>query len=188
MIDFLQNIDQQLFLFLNGLHADWLDPIMIFISGKLTWLPFYLVLLYLVIRKFRWKSIVVIVAIAVLITLSDQISVHAFKNVFLRLRPCHTELIKDLVYLPTGRCGGQYGFISSHSANSFALAMFLWLLFRKQYSKIGFVLFVWAALVAYSRIYMGVHFTGDVIVGAIVGMLIGFAVWKLYQKVEKKML
>lgn len=188
MIEYLQNIDQQVFLFLNGLHVDWLDPIMIFISGILTWLPFHLILIYLVIRKFGWKSLIVFAAITVLITLTDQISVHAFKNVFMRLRPCHTESIQDLVYLPSGRCGGKYSFVSSHATNYFGVAMFLWLLLRNYYSKIGYILFIWATIIAYSRIYLGVHFTGDVIVGAMLGMLIGFLVWKLFQPIRKKYL
>ena len=176
------NIDTELFLFLNGLHADWLDPIMIFISGKLSWTPFYLVLLYLIIKNYKKQSILIIIGIILLIICSDQISSSVFKPLFERPRPCHNEAIKDLVYLPNGHCGGAYGFISSHACNVFALAVFITHILKKYYSKIGWVMFIWATLVAYSRIYMGVHYPGDVLVGAAVGALIGWGFVKVLFK------
>lgn len=183
-MDFLTNIDTELFLFLNGLHAAWLDPVMTFISGKITWLPFYLVLLYLVIKNYKKQSILIIVGIILLIVCSDQISSGVFKPIFERPRPCHNEAIKDMVYLPNGHCGGAYGFISSHACNTFALAVFITNVLKSHYRKIGYVMYVWASLVAYSRIYMGVHYPGDVIVGAAVGMIVGFVIWKVYLKVK----
>ncbi len=179
-------LDTELFLFLNGLHADWLDPIMIFISGKLTWTPFYLVLLYLVIKNCKKQSILIILGIILLIVCSDQISSGVFKPLFERPRPCHNEAIKDLVYLPNGHCGGAYGFISSHACNAFALAVFITKILKTYYRKIGWVMFVWAALVAYSRIYMGVHYPGDVLVGAAVGVIIGMIVFKLYNMISRR--
>ncbi len=184
-MNFLTNIDTELFLFLNGLHATWLDPVMTFISGKITWLPFYLILLYLVIKNYKKQSILIIIGIILLIVCSDQISSSIFKPIFERPRPCHNEAIKDMVYLPNGHCGGAYGFISSHACNTFALAVFITNILKTHYSKIGYVMYVWAGLVAYSRIYMGVHYPGDVIVGAIVGMLVGLVIWKLYLRIEK---
>ena len=179
------NIDTELFLFLNGLHADWLDPIMIFISGKLSWTPFYLVLLYLIIKNYKKQSILIIIGIILLIICSDQISSSVFKPLFERPRPCHNEAIKDLVYLPSGHCGGAYGFISSHACNVFALAVFITHVLKKYYSKIGWVMFAWATLVAYSRIYMGVHYPGDVLVGAAVGALIGWGFVRFYKTIRK---
>ncbi|MBO7287213.1 MAG: phosphatase PAP2 family protein [Bacteroidales bacterium] len=180
------NFDTQSFLFLNGLHADWLDPIMIFISGKLTWFPFYLVLLFLVIKNYKKQSVLVIISIILLIICSDQISSSVFKPLFERPRPCHNEAIKDLVYLPNGHCGGAYGFISSHACNAFALAVFITQLLKQYYSKIVWVMFVWASLVAYSRIYMGVHYPGDVLVGAVVGAIIGWGVFRVYKSISQK--
>lgn len=179
-------MDTELFLFLNGLHADWLDPIMIFISGKLTWLPFYLVLLFLLIKNYKKQSVLVIISIILLIICSDQISSSVFKPLFERPRPCHNEAIKDLVYLPNGHCGGAYGFISSHACNAFALAVFITQMLKQYYSKIAWVMFVWASLVAYSRIYMGVHYPGDVFVGAVVGAIIGWVFVILYKLISQK--
>ncbi|MBO5956201.1 MAG: phosphatase PAP2 family protein [Bacteroidales bacterium] len=179
------NIDTELFLFLNGLHADWLDPIMIFISGKLSWTPFYLVLLYLIIKNYKKQSILIIIGIILLIVCSDQISSSVFKPLFERPRPCHNEAIKDLVYLPDGHCGGAYGFISSHACNVFALAVFITHILKRYYSKIAWVMFVWAAMVAYSRIYMGVHYPGDVLVGAAVGAVIGWGFVKVYKSIRR---
>ena len=172
----LNDLDHQLFLFLNGLHVDWLDPVMTFISSEKGWIPFYAVLLFLVFYKYRWKGLWVLLGVIVVITLSDQISAHVFKPIFHRLRPCYDPLIEDLVHLPKGKPGGHYGFISSHAANTFALASFIYMTMRKHYSKIGWLMFIWATLVAYSRIYMGVHFPGDVICGAAVGMILGFGI------------
>ena len=177
MIDFLTRIDTELFLFLNGLHVDWLDPVMTFISGKITWAPFYIVLLYLVIKNYKKQSIIL------LIVCSDQVSSSIFKPIFERPRPCHNEAIKDLVYLPNGHCGGAYGFISSHACNTFALATFLTLILKKHSQKIAYVMFIWATLVAYSRIYMGVHYPGDVIAGAAVGAIIGIIIAKVADKI-----
>lgn len=183
----LNDLDHQLFLFLNGLHADWLDPVMTFVSSEMGWIPFYIVLLYLVFKKLGWRGLLfVLIGVAVLITCSDQLSAHVFKPVFHRLRPCHDPLIQDLVHLPNGHCGGQYGFISSHACNTFALASFITLLMKRFYKKIGWLMFIWATLVAYSRIYMGVHFPGDVLCGAAVGMMLGFGIGSLLSMILKK--
>ena len=128
--------------------------VMAFISSELGWLPLYVVLLYLVFKKYKWQGLWVILGVVVLITCSDQLSSHVFKPIFHRFRPCHDPLIEDLVHLPYGHCGGQYGFISSHAANTFALATLIWLTMKRFYRNIGWLMFPWAALVAYSRIYM----------------------------------
>ena len=183
----INNLDHELFLFLNGLHVGWLDPVMTFISSETGWIPFYVILLYLVFKKLGWKGLLfVVIGVVVLITCSDQLSSHVFKPVFHRFRPCHDPLIQDLVHLPNGHCGGQYGFISSHACNTFALASFITLIMKKFYKKIGLLMFIWAALVSYSRIYMGVHFPGDVLCGAAVGMILGFGIGHLLLMVMKK--
>lgn len=153
---------------------------MYWFSNKLFWIPLYLFLFFLAFKKVGKQIWLVALAAVLLILLSDQISVHAFKNVFLRLRPCHDIILQSKVHLLNGHCGGTYGFVSSHAANTFALAMFLYLFFRRKIKYFGLLIFTWAALVAYSRIYAGVHYPADVAVGAILGMGIGVAVFKLY--------
>lgn len=185
MIEFIKHIDQELLLFLNSFHSDILDSIMWFVSGKLEWIPFYLVLIILLIKKFKKDIWIVLIAIALLITLSDQISVRMFKNVFERYRPCHNLEIGHLVHLVHDKCGGMYGFVSSHASNSFAIAVFISLLLKKDYKWIFSILMFWAILVSYSRIYLGVHYPADIICGAILGASIAFGLVYFLKKIPK---
>ncbi|MCF8345626.1 MAG: phosphatase PAP2 family protein [Bacteroidales bacterium] len=173
----LNQIDTRLFLFLNGLHNETFDSIMIWISGKTTWWPFYLLLLgYLAWTKCL-QLIPTLVFVVLTVTLADQVSVHFFKDVFERLRPCHEPEISGLVHIVNDRCGGQYGFVSSHAANAFGVAFFLTMVVRKRWFTV--VMFSWAAIVGYSRIYLGVHYPGDVVGGALLGVLCGYLVYLL---------
>ena len=169
-------LDQQLFLFLNSLHAAWLDPIMIAVSGKLTWIPLYLLIVYLVYRNQQWRGLLwFVVCAGLVVLLADRISVLAFKDIFQRLRPCHEASIADYVYLPSGHKGGLYGFVSSHAANTFGIAVLTALFLQKRWATL--LLLIWALWVSYSRIYMGVHYPGDVLCGAILGAGIASAIW-----------
>lgn len=179
MLESLIELDQQLFLWLNGLHADWLDPIMLFITKRNPWIPLYALILFLVIRKLKWQSWSMILAFALLITLADQAASGFFKPFFERLRPCHEPAIQDLVHMVKG-CGGQYGFASSHASNTFALAFFLWFIYRNNYAKI---MIGWAVVVSYSRIYVGVHYPGDIIMGAILGVIAAVITYQLYKRI-----
>ncbi|MCW3102772.1 MAG: bcrC [Bacteroidetes bacterium] len=179
IIDTIKGLDTQLFLFLNSRHNSFFDPIMFWASHRYFWIPLYVLFFALAWKHYGKKVWLVALAAVLLIVLSDQISVHAFKNVFLRYRPCHNLVIQDQVHLNDGR-GGMYGFISSHAANTFALAMFLCLLFRGKIKYFGLFVFIWATFVSYSRIYNGVHYPADVLGGAIVGMGIGIVVYKLF--------
>ncbi len=172
MVETLKQIDQELFLFLNGLNSETFDGFMAWISGKTTWWPFYLLLLLFIILKKRLQAIPVIIFIALAITLADQSSVHLFKEVFERPRPCHEPALEGMVHLVDDRCGGKYGFVSSHAANSFAVAMLLLMVIRKRWFTL--TMLFWAVIVSYSRIYLGVHYPGDVIGGALLGILCGF--------------
>ncbi len=181
MIEYLDRLDTGLFLFLNGFHSPFCDRVMWLISGKIEWLPLYLALAGWLVYKFRWRAVLVFIFAALLITASDQVSVRLFKEVFHRLRPCHNEEISSLVHLVKGHCGGMYGFVSNHAANTFALATFTALIFRRR--AYSWCIFVWAVVVSYSRIYLGVHYPGDVLGGAVVGIAVGLLVYRLYEYV-----
>lgn len=183
MVEYLNNIDTEVFLFLNGLHNGFFDFVMYWLSNKFIWIPLYLYLLYLLYKYYKDSFLYILPAIILLVVASDQISVQLFKNVFMRLRPCHNPELVGLVHLVKGDCGGQYGFISSHATNHFAIATFLSLLLGRRIKYFTPFIFLWAALIAYSRIYLGVHYPGDVIAGAIVGILIGLIIWILYKAV-----
>lgn len=155
-------------------------------SHKLFWIPLYLFFFYLALKKTGKQVWLVALATGLLIFLSDKISVHAFKNVFQRLRPCHELLIQANVHLQNGYCGSMYGFVSSHAANTFALAAFLSLLFQNRYKNFTLLVFLWAFFVSYSRIYNGVHYPGDILAGALLGTGIGITVYKLYQLAQTK--
>ena len=179
MLEKLVQLDQQLFLFLNRLHNPFWDKVMYWVTeGTFFWIPFYILLIVLVARIFKWQTIYILMAIAVVITLCDQFSSTLIKPWVQRLRPCHEPSIQHLVHL-VGDCGGMYGFISSHAANTFGLSMFLWLLLKSRYQLIG-LLFFWAALVSYSRIYVGVHYPADIILGALSGIVFAWRIYQLY--------
>jgi undecaprenyl-diphosphatase len=184
MFESLDNIDRNLFLILNGFNSPFWDQVMWWVSGRLSWIPLYVLITAWLIYKFRWKAVIIILLAAILITMSDQGSVHLFKEIIQRPRPCHDPEISGVVHLVKGHCGGQYGFVSSHAANTFALAAYTLMLIRKWYFTVFIIL--WAALVSYSRIYLGVHYPGDVIGGVLLGLLLGFLIYGLYQFIEKK--
>lgn len=174
MLEKLNDLDTQLFLLINGEHNSFFDPIMYWTSDKLFWVPFYAFLLYIIIREYKKKSVYIVLCIAFLITICDQTASHLIKNVVKRLRPSHEPSLENLVHLSKAGSGGQYGFISSHSANAFGLATFLIILLPKKYNWLKCVLTFWALLIAYSRIYNGVHYPGDVIVAGLLGILYGY--------------
>ena len=176
MLETLTQIDQALSLTINHFHAPWLDTIMIAISHKLTWIPLYALLCFLLLKKYDTRVFgVLLIMVVINIVLTDQISV-AMKFGFELLRPCHNKSIIDILHMPVG-CGGKFGFVSSHAANTAGLAtLMIWLL-RKNW--IGIVMIAYAVLNSYSRVYLAKHYVGDVIGGMILGILIGAAVYQL---------
>ncbi|MEP7170343.1 MAG: phosphatase PAP2 family protein [Bacteroidota bacterium] len=181
MPEFLKEIDTKLFLFFNNYYCAFCDFIFYWASDRFIWIPFYFFIAIILYRKFKtgiWK---VLLAVGVLILLSDQLSVF-IKNYVMRYRPCHNLIIQSKIDLINGICGGQYGFISSHAANSMALATFIFLLMEKKLKWITILLFSWCGLVSYSRIYLGTHYPLDVAGGFLTGFLMAWVIFYFYEK------
>ena len=177
--ELVEKWDSQLLLAINGLNSPFFDEIMWGVSNPVFGIPFYLFFAYLFFRQFGLKATIIICGlIALTVGISDQISVHCFKEVFERLRPSHDTLISENLhyYLKADGdfyiAGGEYGFISSHASNMFSIATMVYLIVGKNYKWLVWLLLIWASLIGYSRIYLGVHYPTDVFVGAIVGCAI----------------
>lgn len=169
MREAINQLDTNLFLWLNGLYAPWLDVVMVVVTGRDVWIPMYALLIGWLAFRYRKRAIGMVLTLGVSVALSDQTASALLKPLTHRLRPCHTPGLQTLIH-PVLDCGGLYGFASSHAANTFALATGLWLLIGKQHPQAKW-LFLWAFVVSYSRIYVGAHYPLDVLAGAGVGVL-----------------
>jgi undecaprenyl-diphosphatase len=175
--------DSDLFRFINEAHQPWLDGPMEIISGKLTWIPLYGLLIYLLHKRFQTNSRKALIYLISTVVFADQFSSSLLKPLFKRLRPCHVEEFQSWIHLPAG-CGGLYGFCSSHAANAFAIAAGYYLLTKNKFA--GLALLLWASLISYSRIYLGAHYPLDVIVGAFVGSVGAWGLFIIYERLIKK--
>ncbi len=169
--------DKALLLFINGQNSPFFDNFFWLASSKEAWIPFYLTLLYILTRRAPKMALVFTTTIILTIVLSDQISSTFFKNFFQRLRPSHEPSLEEIVRVLFNYRGGQYGFVSSHAANTIGLATLLALIFKNK--ALTITLISWAVIVSYSRIYLGVHYPTDVIVGGLVGFLSALLCYKL---------
>jgi undecaprenyl-diphosphatase len=183
MIEQLLEMDRDLFLYLNDFHNPLLDPFMLFITETIAWLPLYLYLLYLIIKDYDRETWFVLIGLSLTILLADQITSGFMKPYFARLRPSHDPSLETFVHIVNGYKGGKFGFASSHAANTFGTATFLFLLLGRKRKWIV-TLFLWATLVTYSRVYLGVHFPGDILVGTLIGMLAGLAGFKFFRWIK----
>ena len=187
MLEVLNHLDKSFFLFLNGINSQSTDAFMFIISQKAwVWLPLHLLSLYLLFKS-KGKNIwLPLLAIIIIIVFSDQIASSIIKPLVQRLRPTHDSSIASLVHIVNGYKGGRYGFVSSHAANSISIAIFLTLVIRKKWFT--YLIVGWALLVSYTRIYLGVHYPGDILGGFVVGALVSLVVYYLYRWFEKKYL
>jgi undecaprenyl-diphosphatase len=193
MIEFFEEIDQQIVIAVNGWHTPFLDEVMWWISARITWVPLYLFLLYLAFRSFDritfFKYIVLIIASVVI---TDLISVHLFKNVFMRYRPSHHLIISEQLHYYQIKPnewykGGTYGFVSSHAANFFAIITATLLAHEGKFPYLKWILLTIGIIICLSRIYLGVHYLSDVIAGGLLGTLISFLLFKFWYRSTVKL-
>ena len=181
----LENLDRQAFLFLNSMNSPFWDSVMSAVSGVVIWVPLYVAILIWIGIRYKKKFLLILPFIILAATTADFSSVHLFKNVFHRLRPCHDPSLQGMVHLVDCYCGGLYGFVSSHASNSFNVAILSLLVIRKRWFTVFII--IWATVIGYSRIYLGVHYPGDVLCGSLLGALIGWSAYKLFRLTERKL-
>ena len=181
MFEEILKLDSKLFLFLNNLGTTKFDAFWLSLSKIEANILMYLflILLFFHIKKLSPKFLYIfylLFIIALMITITDQ-GANFFKDSFQRLRPCYNESISDSLRLVKENCGGKYGFFSAHASNSFSLAIFFGLLFKNRIRYMIIITTVYASLISYSRIYLGVHFPIDIIVGSSFGIFVGFIMY-----------
>ncbi len=178
MIEELLKYDTELFLFLNKLGNTSWDGFWLIVTEKWSSIPIYAVLLYLVYKNYGLKgTLIVMISVALMITATDQLA-NLFKHGIKRPRPCQVETLRETMRYIAVRCG-RYGYFSAHAASTMAVAVFLSLLLKKWYQYLPFLLLFWAAVVAYSRIYLGVHYPLDIVTGMFFGALIGLLFYNI---------
>lgn len=186
MFDKLKNLDTDFLVFLNNLGSEQFDFFWLAITNKYTWIPFYIYLIYLYFNSIKLKPKTILLfffIIGLMILFTDQSS-NLTKQYFQILRPCHDESIIGLIRVVKEGCGGLYGFFSAHASNSFAIACFFYFSFDN-YKKWRKFLFLWAAIIGYSRVYCGVHFPSDVVIGGAFGIVSGYLAFIFYNYLLK---
>ncbi len=179
-------IDKSWLLGINGAHTEWLDYIMWYVSQSWVWIPLYAFLIGLLIMKFGWKKgLVYTMALVLAVGLSDYISSGLIKHWICRPRPTHEPTLEGLVHIVNGYVGGLYGFVSSHAANTMSLAVLFSLIWKKINHQ-GWWLMIYVALNCYSRMYLGVHYPGDILGGLVVGSVMALVVYAVLNLVEKE--
>lgn len=183
----LSDIDARLLLIVNGAHSPFFDSVMWCISGRWIWVPFYAVLAYLLFRRMSWKrASICLVTIGLIILAADQTCATLIRPEIGRLRPANlNNPLSSFVYVVNGYRGGRYGFPSCHAANTFALAVFMSLVIRHKWFTV--MMFSWAFIVSYSRMYLGVHYFGDLFCGATIGSLFAVLFYYLQNYLFKRL-
>lgn len=185
MLEGLLKLDTELFLALNGMHGTMLDDFMHYVSQVWTWIPLYAGMIIYMVRRWKMEAIWIILAMVLCLVLTDQISTFA-KNSIERLRPTHNPELEGLVHQVRGHEGGLYGFFSSHASNVFGYALLTSLIIKN--SVYSAFIFVWAVLVSYSRIYLGVHYPLDILAGMLFGMGVALLTYWLLNSIQKKLI
>jgi undecaprenyl-diphosphatase len=179
MFEALNHIDTSLFLFLNGQHSPFWDVVMWWASDKFIWIPLYILVLWFLIKQNTGKVSLLLLTIVLLVLVSDQCA-NFSKFIFARLRPSQDPSLEGMIHLLYNYKGGAYGFYSAHASSSFAVTVFVLRLTRQKYKWLFPVMLLYALLVSYSRIYLGVHYPFDVLTGAVIGSLIGYVMSRFF--------
>lgn len=177
--------DSSILLAVNGMHSSYFDTFMWLCSRKFEWIPFYLSILYVLFRIFNWRVVLYsLVAMGVILLLTDAVSSHFIRPVVARLRPSNLENpISEMIHIVDNHRGGRYGFPSSHASNSWGLVFFVGLLLRRRVLTI--FLACWALLLCYSRLYLGVHYPGDLLAGMLLGAVVASLVYYVFWRATK---
>ena len=183
----LDALDRSLLLWLNAKHAVGLDGFMMSATDTKFWIPLYLLFIFLLFRKLDNHAWLALACIGLAILVSDQLTSGLIKPLVQRLRPSHNPDLEGLLHLVKDGAGqfyrgGMYGFPSSHASNSFAIATLLYLLLKNHLRLMGLI-FIPAALMTYTRIYLGVHYPFDIFTGIIIGIVTAILCHKLYKRI-----
>jgi len=186
MIQEFFNWDVQNFLYFNNLGTEKWDWFWLLITNKKTWIPLYIIFLIVLYVKLGWKrTLLAGICIALMVAGADQLT-NVFKNYFQRLRPCHNVDIQGAFRAVDCIGRGKFGFTSAHASNHIAVAIFIGTILRPYFKWLIYVLIVWALMIAYSRVYVGVHYTGDIFFGTLIGIIFGFIFTYIYKFLSHK--
>jgi membrane-associated phospholipid phosphatase len=182
-MEFLLDFDRWLFLLINTkLTAGWMDVAAPVLRNKLTWIPFYALASVYVVMKYELRGLIAIGFVVITVGVCDQVSSTIVKSLFARIRPCNDESLHTQARLLLSHCSGGYSFTSSHAANHAGLAAAAFFIFNIRFA-VASVLFIWAAVVAYCQVYVGVHYPFDIVGGFVLGIILSKLIAVFYKKI-----